>query len=90
MVHVSFIPGSKGFGYYHLLTKDSYVALAARLHGKTSPTVSCRGGKNKQDSAELEDLRHVYQFVVYPRSKCPVPKDSLAYNHGVEEGGLHL
>ena len=80
-------PGSKGFGYYHLLTKDSYVALAARLHGETSPTVTCCGGKPKKDKTEADDLHHVYQFVVYPRSKCPLPKDSVAYNHGVEEGG---
>eukprot|EP00581_Thalassiosira_minuscula_P012943 CAMPEP_0183721572 /NCGR_PEP_ID=MMETSP0737-20130205/13808_1 /TAXON_ID=385413 /ORGANISM="Thalassiosira miniscula, Strain CCMP1093" /LENGTH=176 /DNA_ID=CAMNT_0025951609 /DNA_START=48 /DNA_END=578 /DNA_ORIENTATION=+ len=80
-------PGSKGFGYYHLLTKDSYVALAARLANETTPTISCCfGGKPKTSKDDTEDIRHVYQFVVYPRSKSPVPNDSVAYSHGIAEG----
>ncbi len=81
-------PGTKGFGYYHLLTKEAYVALSARLHSETAPTPTCcgAGGNGKRGNDELEDLRYVYQFVVHPRSKCPVPNDSSAYNHSVEEG----
>uniref|UniRef100_A0A6U0FT60 Uncharacterized protein n=1 Tax=Helicotheca tamesis TaxID=374047 RepID=A0A6U0FT60_9STRA len=79
-------PGPRGFGYYHLLTQASYTALAARLHSETAPSVTCCFGKSKEDNVNLQDLQYVYQIVVYPRSRSPVPKDSYAYEHSVQEG----
>jgi hypothetical protein len=77
-------PGTKGFGYYHLLTKESYVALAGRLHSETAPSIPCCGGgaASKEDKGDLEE---VYLNIVYPRSKSPVPKDSYAQNHAIAE-----
>ena len=70
-------PGSKGFGHYHLLTKEAYVALASRQ-------------SSTEENSDMEDLRDVYRIVVYPRSKSPVPKDTYARDHVVGEGRAGL
>mmetsp|Transcript_2910 Transcript_2910/g.6740 ORF Transcript_2910/g.6740 Transcript_2910/m.6740 type:complete len:168 (-) Transcript_2910:192-695(-) len=79
-------PGTRGFGYYHVLTKEAYVALEARMAKELAPTVSCCSGKSKDEDRDMEDLRYVHRIVVYPRSKSPIPKDTYALEHSVAEG----
>lgn len=62
------------------------MALAGRMHSETAQPVTCCFGKSKEENKKFEDLRFVNQVIVYPRSKSPVPKDSYAYNHSIQEG----
>ena len=80
-------PGSKGFGYYHLLTKESYVALSARMHSECAPPIPCCGGATKESEEKRKELEHVYLLIVNPRSKSPVPQDTYAVNHTYADAG---
>mmetsp|Transcript_19417 Transcript_19417/g.55857 ORF Transcript_19417/g.55857 Transcript_19417/m.55857 type:complete len:204 (-) Transcript_19417:176-787(-) len=81
-------PGTKGFGYYHLLTKESYTALAGRMHSECAPPTPCCGGANsKDDEARRKELEHVYLLIVNPRSQSPVPKDTYALTHTYAQAG---
>lgn len=80
-------PGSKGYGYYHLLTKESYVALSARMHSECAPPIPCCGGATKESEEKRNELEHVYLLIVNPRSKSPVPKDTYAMNHTYADAG---
>lgn len=79
-------PGTYGFGYYHLLTKESYVILSARLQSEPSQGCSCFGSSTK-DTPKQEDLNDVY-LVMYYRSKSPVPNDRMAKEHCLKEAGM--
>jgi hypothetical protein len=77
------------FGYYHLLTKESYVILASRLQSEASPEVDCScfgGGNSTEETPNKKDLPDVH-IVMYYRSKSPVPNDRLAREHGLKADG---
>jgi hypothetical protein len=83
-------PGMYGFGYYHLLTKESYKILAARLHNELAPDVGCScfgGGSSTADTPNRKDLAEVH-IVMYYRSKSSVPNDSVARKEGLKADGI--
>lgn len=68
-------PGTYGFGYYHLLTKDAYKILEARLAVDSAPTVGCGGcfgkgssGADEYDPERRSDLKEIHH-IVYFRSQ---------------------
>lgn len=64
-------PGSRGFGYYHLLTPDSYKALYARLHNQ-APNPCCACSKvARQELSDFDDVK----TIVYNRSVARIPDD---------------
>mmetsp|Transcript_28255 Transcript_28255/g.81726 ORF Transcript_28255/g.81726 Transcript_28255/m.81726 type:complete len:198 (+) Transcript_28255:242-835(+) len=67
--------GPMGWGYYHLLTRESYVILHKRLQS-TVPTACCMNANIRQ---EIEDHDAVTR-VVYARSISPIPDDERAAN----------
>mmetsp|Transcript_1834 Transcript_1834/g.2271 ORF Transcript_1834/g.2271 Transcript_1834/m.2271 type:complete len:139 (+) Transcript_1834:1-417(+) len=67
-------PGRMGFGYYHLLTIDSYKALYARLRNE-APTVCCCFGTKaaREEASEWDDVL----TIVYNRSIASRPDDVI-------------
>ena len=76
--------GPKGHGYYHLLTRFSYVNLNNRLEDE-EPYLPCCG--NKKAVKEYNDYLHVVA-VVKNRSHASVPNDKLAKEEGATEKKL--
>jgi hypothetical protein len=60
--------GLKGQGYYHLLTKVSYVNLYNRI-GNSPPSVCCGGSREEVDAWDTT------KRIVYNRSRAPRPDD---------------
>jgi hypothetical protein len=81
-----FGPGPKGFGYYHLLTRSSYLALYARLTHE-SPVFCCFafGKKAKQAYADYDEVKRL----VYFRSRSRSPDDDQASREATAEGKDH-
>ena len=67
-----FGPGPKGFGYYHLLTRASYLSLYARLTHEAPPGFCCFMSKAAQ--REYADYDDVKKLVFY-RSRSSKPVD---------------
>lgn len=67
-------PGPKGFGYYHLLTRDSYVILYARLtNDMPGCCCDCRPTV-RQEVSDWDDVK----TTVYNRSVATKPDDVQA------------
>ena len=67
-------PGPKGFGYYHLLTREAYVILYARLTNEMPGCCcDCRPTVRKEVS-DWDDVK----TVVYNRSVATKPDDVQA------------
>ena len=63
--------GSRGFGWYHLLTRDSYNNLYHRLQAAT-PVPCCACSKEaRQNLSDHEDV----VLIVYNRSVASIPDD---------------
>ena len=79
-------PGSRGFGYYHILTRDAYKTLNVRIRNKGKPTQCCCFGS--PDSAQAAEDYDVVSEIVYNRSVATRPddiqavKDALAIARG--------
>ena len=73
-------PGSRGFGYYHLTTKEAYATLEARLQSASAPTCCFGGSKDKSDLKELH-------IIMYYRAGSPKPDDDIAREHGAKMSG---
>jgi len=76
-------PGRFGWGYYHLLTNDSYVALNQRLMSQASPIQCCcisPSSSHKIPGAEFYDE---VKTIVYNRSVASIPDDILAYQEAI-------
>ena len=78
-------PGPKGFGYYHVLTRDSYVILYARLTNEM-PGCCCDCRPTvRQEVSDWDDVK----TICYNRSVATKPddaqakKDALAIARGV-------
>lgn len=67
-LHYVYGPGPKGFGYYHLMTRESYVALYARMTQESPVPFCCMFFFSKKDRKEYEDYDMV-QTLVYARSR---------------------
>ncbi len=73
--------GPRGFGYYHLLTRDAYVSLNATLRNASQPsqcTACCSSGASQQYS-DYEETK----TIVYNRSVASRPDDFLAQEEAV-------
>mmetsp|Transcript_27218 Transcript_27218/g.39870 ORF Transcript_27218/g.39870 Transcript_27218/m.39870 type:complete len:174 (-) Transcript_27218:247-768(-) len=82
-------PGTRAFGYYHLLTQEAYVILAARLQSMSAATKGCGcfgGGSDDPSKGTPDEIKKV-QLIMYARSKSPVPKDAYASEFAVQEAG---
>jgi hypothetical protein len=75
-------PGSLGFGYYHLTTKDAYKGLESRLRGESAPDITCcfRGSTDKKELKEIH-------LIMYARSHSPKPDDFVAREHAAKMNG---
>ena len=67
--------GPAGWGYYHLLTRESYIILHQRLQN-TAPTACCMNAKIRQEIEDHEDVTRI----VYARSVASMPDDERAAN----------
>lgn len=74
-------PGTLGFGYYHLTTKESYKILAARLRELSAPNLA--GVFSKAKRQRKEQLKQI-EIILYYRSASPVPQDAHARTHGLQ------
>eukprot|EP00558_Chaetoceros_sp_UNC1202_P005986 CAMPEP_0197233170 /NCGR_PEP_ID=MMETSP1429-20130617/1317_1 /TAXON_ID=49237 /ORGANISM="Chaetoceros sp., Strain UNC1202" /LENGTH=172 /DNA_ID=CAMNT_0042691381 /DNA_START=19 /DNA_END=537 /DNA_ORIENTATION=- len=72
-------PGSCGFGYYHLLTRDAYVGLHVRLRKNPPPIewCSCCLPSNSRTGQLANDYEDAVS-IVYNRSIASRPDDFLA------------
>ena len=83
--------GPKGWGYYHLLTRDSYINLYARL---TNETPLCCCGFSAQARTEMSEWDDV-KTIVYNRSVARIPddvqgkKDAISLAQGEAQGHYH-
>ena len=69
--HYVYGAGSMGFGWYHLLTRDSYRALYNRLHS-TAPVPCCAFSKEARKA--LHDHDDITR-ICYNRSVASIPDD---------------
>lgn len=76
-------PGPRGFGYYHLLTRDAYVTLSARIRSDraNAPTqcFACCSREATKKYNEYEDVK----TIVYNRSVASIPDDSVAQRDAI-------
>lgn len=73
-------PGKKGFGYYHILTRDSYTILYARL---THEMPGCCCALSPTARKEVSDWDDVKQ-IVYNRSVATRPDDVQAKKDAID------
>ncbi len=71
--------GPKGFGYYHLLTRDSYVILNNRVRLNRPPPACCYLG----DAQANEDF-DVVSEILWNRSLASAPDDVLAVSDALK------
>ena len=76
--HYVYGAGSKGMGHYHLLTRDSYVILAARLLNNAPIGWCCFA-----DSRRAADEHFEVRQICYNRSVSSVPNDVIAAQQAV-------
>ena len=72
-------PGPKGFGYYHLLTRASYISLYARLTYECPVSCCSFSRAARKKYAEWDEVKRL----VYFRSRAVRPDDGRAYLRGV-------
>mmetsp|Transcript_8504 Transcript_8504/g.10754 ORF Transcript_8504/g.10754 Transcript_8504/m.10754 type:complete len:166 (-) Transcript_8504:187-684(-) len=74
-------PGTRGFGYYHLLTRDSYVILNARLKNNAPAQCSvCCGSNARKRYNDHTDVENI----VYARSIASRPDDFLGQQEVIQ------
>ena len=73
--HYVYGPGSLGIGYYHLLTRDAYGALYARLHQSLPVTCCCFSSKEARETLDDHDT---VMRICYNRSVASIPDDVQA------------
>ena len=73
--HYVYGSGSLGIGYYHLLTRDSYSALYARLHNSLPVACCCFSSKEVRKEADDHDT---VMRICYNRSVASIPDDLQA------------
>lgn len=71
--------GMKGKGYYHLLTKMSYVNLYNRI--ENSPPGACCGVGGSYEETEAWETTKMY---LYNRSRAPRPDDTAGASSAVD------
>lgn len=71
--------GTHGKGYYHLLTKTSYVNLCSKLVSTGSGTSCCFGG-----DATTEDAWDTAKRICYNRSRASKPDDAVGMEQAVD------
>ncbi len=82
-------PGSFGFGYYHLLTRDSYKILHARMREEYGGDICCCYGPvhSTASTGVLKPTGKDYDTVkniMYNRSICSRPDDYLAQKEAID------
>lgn len=80
-------PGTRGFGYYHMTTKEAYVILSARLQheaGGSAHAGCCGRSKTSDETPRQEALKEIHHLM-YFRSQSPVPNDKEARIHGLRQ-----
>mmetsp|Transcript_28013 Transcript_28013/g.44054 ORF Transcript_28013/g.44054 Transcript_28013/m.44054 type:complete len:180 (-) Transcript_28013:1213-1752(-) len=68
-------PGTMGYGYYHLLTRDSYKILYVRL--QSAAPVACCSCFNKEATRAIDEHDEVTR-ICYNRSVATIPDDIQA------------
>ena len=59
-------PGTYGFGYYHMLMKEAYVILSARLQKESAPSIGCGCfGGGEKDPDKLSDLKEIHHIMYF-------------------------
>lgn len=76
--HYVYGAGSMGMGHYHLMTRDSYVILAARLLN-TAPIGWCCFADRRRAADEHYEVRQI----CHNRSVSSVPNDVIAAQQAV-------
>lgn len=69
---------TRGYGYYHLLTKWAYQIFHERVTRMSRPTAAgcgCLGRRNPEDSKEREDFE-MMRLIIYNRAVAESPNDS--------------
>ncbi|KAL7490732.1 hypothetical protein ACHAWT_000269 [Skeletonema menzelii] len=79
--HYVYGAGSLGFGYYHLLTRDSYKILYIRLQSST-PYVCC-SCFNKEATRALDEHDEITR-ICYNRSVATIPDDIQAVKDALQ------
>mmetsp|Transcript_25100 Transcript_25100/g.37094 ORF Transcript_25100/g.37094 Transcript_25100/m.37094 type:complete len:160 (+) Transcript_25100:122-601(+) len=85
-------PGTLGFGYYHLLTRDSYLGLFRRLQND-APAQCCACSA---EASKIYNDHTDVKMIVYNRSVASRPDDVLAKKEamdiarGVSQGFYHM
>jgi hypothetical protein len=70
-----FGPGPCGFGYYHIMTREAYQALNARIKNEfPGGCCYCFSSTSRKEVDEFDDV----QRLVYNRSVGTVPDDGVA------------
>jgi hypothetical protein len=77
--HYVYGPGPKGYGHYHILTREAYVILHARLNNN-SPMVWCCFAESRKAGAEHFDVRQI----CFARSVSNVPDDAIAAQSAIQ------
>lgn len=86
--------GPLGRGYYHLLTREAYIALYARLT-KTRPSggFCCFGTQDvRQAMSDHEDVENIvyYRSVASKPDDVQAVKDAIAKAEGVADGYYNI
>jgi hypothetical protein len=85
--------GPRGWGYYHLLTRDSYVSLYARITNEMPACGCC--ALNATARKEVSDWDDV-KTIVYNRSIATIPdddqakRDAISLAQGEAQGHYHM
>lgn len=75
-------PGPRGFGYYHMLTRQSYKILYARAKNNPAPIQCCCFG-SPELKLKVEDL-DIVSDILYNRSIASIPDDMLAAKEAID------
>mmetsp|Transcript_1278 Transcript_1278/g.1637 ORF Transcript_1278/g.1637 Transcript_1278/m.1637 type:complete len:161 (-) Transcript_1278:110-592(-) len=85
-------PGTLGYGYYHLLTRDSYLALYRRVqHDAPAQCCACSA-----EASKIYNDHTDVKMIVYNRSVASRPDDVLAKKEaldiakGISQSDYHM
>ncbi|CAB9500074.1 expressed unknown protein [Seminavis robusta] len=87
----AFGAGKKGWGYYHLLTRDSYTILYARLTNEMPGCCCAFSAEARRQMSDWDDVK----TIVYNRSVATIPddaqakKDAIRLAQGVAQAHYH-
>jgi hypothetical protein len=73
-------PGPLGIGYYHLLTRESYISLHRRLRNEATVQCCCFGS-----STPGAEFQYEVKNIVYNRSIATRPDDILGQQQAIEK-----